>query len=93
MTLYVTPQEYSDILRWSMLPENEYMTEVLGRWPQLRLHLYEEIVVRVVYPDMVQGEEQRIMRRLSLPIQDQIGSATGKYRVVFALNPEYYPLL
>ncbi len=81
--LYITPEEYSDILRWSLLPENEYMTEVLGRWPHLVEHLYEDISVVVVYPDMVQSEPRAVLRRLTLPLQDQIAQATAKYLVVF----------
>ncbi len=51
MVLYVTPGEYRDISEWTLLRESEYLARVLEKWPLLWDHLYENIDLRVVWPD------------------------------------------
>jgi hypothetical protein len=72
-TLHVTPEEYNLVQDWARLQEWEYVEKVTGRWPFLRNHFYENIEVKVVWPDMV-ATDGRWLRPLQLP----------RYRIVFA---------
>lgn len=72
-TLYVTPQEFGMIMDWTRLQEWEYVERVLARWPFLRARLYDDIHVRVVYPDMLDASEPRM----------RLPRLVGRYVVVF----------
>lgn len=54
--LFVTQEEFAEITEWTLLPEGEFVSRMLRRWPStLRDRIYGPPVEVVVVPDVMEA--------------------------------------